>query len=122
MSASVTPSSVSNAAAALPPTTPNTAAASTPRMPPELGTVTLLTFLMILPEHPTASCSGSQPSTRRANAAAYASAIGSVQPKAQMSSLFSSSPRARSRSSTVISHTLCSATGTSSSVFPTHPV
>ncbi len=51
MSASVTPSSVSNAAAALPPTAPNTAAASTPRMPPELGTVTLLTFLMMLPEH-----------------------------------------------------------------------
>ena len=66
-------------------------------MPSELGTVTLLTFLMMLPEHPTSSVSGSHPSTKRASAAAYATAMGSVQPSAQMSSLFSRSHRASSR-------------------------
>ena len=64
----------------------SSAAASMPCMPPELGTVTLLTFLMMLPEQATRRRSGSAPSVSRARAAAYATAMGSVQPSAHTSS------------------------------------
>lgn len=70
-----------------------------PCMPPELGTVTLFTFLMMLPEQPTSSDSGSAPRVARASAAAYATAMGSVHPSAQTSSSFSTSQKARSRTS-----------------------
>lgn len=110
MSASPTPSRASRAAEASPPTAPRIAAASTPRMPPELGTVTLLTFLMMLPEQPTSSDSGSHPSTSRASAAAYATAMGSVQPSAQISSEFNRSHSARSRCSGDMSATFLTST------------
>ena len=53
-----------------PPTTPSTAAASTPLRPLELGTVTPITFLMMLPLQRRAIRSGNNPSTLRALAAA----------------------------------------------------
>ena len=68
---------------------PSVAAASMPRMPPELGTVTLLTFLMMFPLHATVRCSGRARSAPLASAAASATAMGSVHPRAQMSSSLS---------------------------------
>jgi len=67
---------------------PSTAATSMPFKPPELGTVTPLTFLMILPLQSTWIDSGIQPKTSLAFAAAKAIAIGSVQPSAGTNSLF----------------------------------
>ena len=69
-SSSSTDSSTSSALAAFPPTVPSVAAASSPASPPELGTVTLFTFLMMLPEQSRSIWSGSQPSVSRASAAA----------------------------------------------------
>ncbi len=49
---------------------PAAAAASIPFIPPVCGTVTLLTFLMILPLASISTCLGSAPSSSRARAAA----------------------------------------------------
>ena len=62
------------------------AAASIPFSPPVLGTVTLLTFLMMLPLTSSSTPSGWTPSSSRALAAARAMAMGSVQPMAGRSS------------------------------------
>ena len=72
---------------ASPPTTPSTAATSMPFNPPEFGTVTPFTFLIMLPLQSTFMDSGIQPSTSLTLAAAYAIAIGSVQPSAGINSL-----------------------------------
>lgn len=67
---------------------PAAAAAGMPRSPPVFGTKTHFTFLMMLPLAVTVTRAGSAPSVRRATAAAYAIAIGSVQPIAGRSSSF----------------------------------
>ena len=70
MSEGETASSTSSARVASPPMVPRVAAASMPRSPPELGTVTLLTFLMMFPLQAEVMDSGSTPSAARASAAA----------------------------------------------------
>ena len=64
-----TDSSTSSSRSASPPSAPSAAAASMPIMPPEFGTTTPLTFLMMLPLQRISMCSGSCPSTWRAFAA-----------------------------------------------------
>ena len=68
--ASVTSEMTSSALPAWPATMPAAAAASMPFMPPVLGTMTLLTFLMMLLLTPSQTEPGSWPSTSRALAAA----------------------------------------------------
>ena len=63
-------------------------AASIPFLPSVFGTVTDLAFLMMLPLTRTRALSTDSPSMRRASAAAYAIAIGSVQPIAGRSCSF----------------------------------
>ena len=67
---SVTSEITSRARPAWPPTMPAAAAASIPFIPPVLGTMTLLTFLMMLLLTPSQTWPGSLPSTSRALAAA----------------------------------------------------
>ena len=69
-----------------PATIPAAAAAGIPFMPPVFGTITLFTFLIILPLASMITSVGIWPNTSLAFAAQYASAIGSVQPNAGVSS------------------------------------
>ena len=59
----------SSPALSSPPSAPAHTAAAMPRLPPVLGTTTLLTFLMMLPLASTAIRSGVAPSAARATAA-----------------------------------------------------
>ena len=70
ISAGVTVSSTASSRSGSPPTMPRVAATSMPRIPPELGTMTPFTFLMMLPLHRTRQCSGITPSSCRALAPA----------------------------------------------------
>ena len=88
LSSSVISVNTSNFLSALPPTTPKIAAASIPFIPLELGTVTDLTFLIMFPEQFIVIFSGISPRTSRDFAEAYAIAIGSVQPRAGINSIF----------------------------------
>ena len=67
-------------------TVPTAAATSRPRLPPVLGTTTLLTFLMMLPLTWSFTCWGSFPRVWRATAQAWATAMGSVHPMAGFNS------------------------------------
>ena len=69
-----------------PATIPAAAAAGMPFKWSVLGTITDFTFLMMLPLAPITTLSGSSPSTFLATAAAYARAMGSVQPMAGLNS------------------------------------
>ena len=67
---------------------PAAAAEATPLSPPVQGTITLFTFFNMLPETVISTFSGIRPSVLFARAAAYATAMGSVQPIAGRSSSF----------------------------------
>ena len=84
--ASSTFSSTSIPAAGSPATLPSMQAAAIPVIPPEFGIVTHRTFFIMFPEHLAINLSGSHPSASLPLAAAYASAMGSVQPMAGTSS------------------------------------
>ena len=89
ISSAVIAESTSSSFDASPATIPAATATATPRSPPVLGTTTLFTFFKILPLTATSARAGIAPSVSRASAAAYATATGSVQPMAGISSSFS---------------------------------
>ena len=88
ISSGITCDTTCKPASASPASAPMAAAASMPRSPPVFGTMTLLTFLMILPLAATSISDGSIPKAFLATAAQYAIAIGSVHPIAHTSSRF----------------------------------
>ena len=72
--------------AASPPTAPMMALMAMPRIPSVAGTTTPLMFLMMFPLHWATIRSGIRPRSSRALAEAKATAMGSVQPRAGISS------------------------------------